>query len=150
MRKCRKCGRELNDDELVCPNCTRGEKLTGIAPLKDGDETDLAYREACSKRYANASDEPSSSTRGSWASSSSWLRRVSGRYEGVTWLIYLMSVPTVIGYLEIFGYNGWVSVLVCLAIVWFFVCAGMVYSAIGAHLKGMADIVDMLNEIRNK
>lgn len=53
MRKCRRCGRELSDEDITCPYCTAVEKnnaavngvmLDGIA-LKDGDEADRKYQE---------------------------------------------------------------------------------------------------------
>lgn len=46
MRTCKKCGRELPEDAIVCPYCSKGKEsvLNGIA-INDGDEIDREYQE---------------------------------------------------------------------------------------------------------
>lgn len=150
MRTCKKCGNVLTDDALVCPYCAKktakvavnGTVVDGIA-LEDGDQVDTEYKKS---RESTLTDRLSTIS-----FSSSWLRSISGRYEFLTWLIYLSSIPVIIAYFTIFdaGFTP-ESIMVCVVIVELFVFAGMGFSAIGAHLKGMADIVDLLNEIKNK
>ena len=79
-KKCNRCGREVPDDAIRCPYCTDsgiGVDMTGVS-LKDGDETDKAYREAHSdsrpvKQYA--------------PDSVPWLRRTSAVFSVVAVII---------------------------------------------------------------
>ncbi|WP_418932441.1 hypothetical protein [Hominenteromicrobium sp.] len=140
-KKCNRCGREVPDDAIRCPYCTDsgiGVDMTGVS-LKDGDETDKAYREAHSdsrpvKQYA--------------PDSVPWLRRTSAVFSVVAVIIYVAAVMEIIG-VCLSGMSGdvipfWVGVFIGLLVV------GTIYSAIGAHLSGMADIVDGLDALNKK
>lgn len=148
-KKCNRCGRDIPDDAIRCPYCTEsgvGVDMTGVS-LKDGDEADQAYRAAHGmpeERLVRRSSESSYHP-----TSSSWLLRASGRFSALAWLIYLSGAFVCFAYLAAVGVNS-ASVTVCIGIVLAAIFAGMAYSAIGAHLKGMADIVDGLEALNKK
>lgn len=148
-KKCNKCGRDIPDDAIRCPYCTEsgvGVDMTGVS-LKDGDEADKAYREAHGmpeERLVRRSSESLYHP-----TSASWLLRVSGRYSALVWLIYLGGAFICFAYLAAVGVNL-ISMLICLVIVFASIFTGMAYSAIGAHMKGMADIIDGLEALNKK
>nr|DAG18892.1 MAG TPA: zinc-ribbon containing domain protein [Caudoviricetes sp.] len=137
-KKCNRCGRDIPDDAIRCPYCTEsgvGVDMTGVS-LKDGDEADKAYRAAHSASRPAKQYAPDSVP---------WLRRTSAVFSVVAAIIYVAAVIGIIG-ICLSGMSGdvipfWVGVFIGLLVV------GTIYSAIGAHLSGMADIVDGLEAL---
>lgn len=166
MRTCKKCGRELPEDAIVCPYCNKKKDsvLNGIA-IDDGDEVDREYQERhktcsmCGRTlksdwekehgicvYCNVGD--SISDNGSNVpeykpTSSAWLRTVSRRYDIVSGIIQIIGIVLAYIYLYLIDFQLTVaSIAISVGIIMLFSFAGLIYSAIGAHMKGMADIVD--------
>lgn len=140
-KKCNRCGRDIPDDAIRCPYCTESGievDMTGVS-LKDGDEADQAYRAAHSASRPAKQYAPDSVP---------WLRRTSAVFSVVAAIIYVAAVIGIIG-ICLSGMSGdvipfWVGVFIGLLVV------GTIYSAIGAHLSGMADIVDGLEALNKK
>lgn len=140
-KKCNRCGRDIPDDAIRCPYCTESGievDMTGVS-LKDGDEADQAYRAAHSASRPAKQYEPDSVP---------WLRRTSAVFSVVAAIIYVAAIIGIIG-ICLSGMSSdvipfWVGVFIGLLVV------GTIYSAIGAHLSGMADIVDGLEALNKK
>ena len=83
--------------------------------------------------------------------SSAWLRTVSRRYDIISGIIQAIGVVLAYIYLYLIDFQLTVaSIAISVGIIMLFSFAGLIYSAIGAHMKGMADIVDGIEFLSKK
>lgn len=80
-----------------------------------------------------------------------WLNNVSGLFEIVGRLIIVASVILVIVYMMIIGFEFTpVNIVMCVLLVIACMLVNLMYSAVGAILKGMADIVEGIERLNSK
>ena len=80
-----------------------------------------------------------------------WLNNVSGLYEIIGRLMIVASVILIIAYLGLTGFDFSPNNLVmCVLIVVACLLINLAYSAVGAILKGMADIIEGIERLNRK
>lgn len=130
---CSICGRRLKDDwekeRGKCFDCSLSEPAFPTAKNSAGNRDSSG----------NTEFKPTSGA---------WLRRASNRYQWLTVMIYIFGALIAFLYIANTGFNfTYENIIICIVIVDISVVAAMGYSAVGAHLRGMADIIDALEHI---
>lgn len=104
--------------------------------------------------YCNNGDTPDATTEHEseyHPTSSPWLRSISRRYDFISWLIQAVGIILAFLYAHYTNYEFTIiNIIVIAALILLFMFAGLIYSAIGAHMKGMADIVDGIEFLSRK